>query len=77
MKEEYELKLRKAIWKELKRFIKVGLRIEFTDIKPDIFYSSQELSLTLEKIMSLVRTHPLPSDKPSVADSVRSGERQK
>jgi len=55
MNKKDELKLRKAIWKELKRFINVGTTIQFTERAPEIFYDSRELSLTLEKIMSLVR----------------------
>lgn len=55
MNNKQELKLRKAIWKELKRFINVGTKIELLESRPEIFYDSGELSLTLEKIMSLSR----------------------
>ena len=55
MNNKQELNLRKAIWKELKRFIKVGMDIQLLESGPEIFYNSGELSLTLEKIMSLSR----------------------
>ena len=59
MSESKELQLRKAIWKELKRFLDVGTTIAFLETKPEIFYDSQELSLTLEKILVLVKKYPL------------------
>ena len=59
MSEGNELQLRKAIWKELKRFLDVGTTIAFLETKPEIFYDSQELSLTLEKILVLIKKYPL------------------
>jgi hypothetical protein len=50
-----ELKLRKGIWGELKTFAKVGFKIEYLETKPEIFYSSKEMSNTLENIISKIK----------------------
>ena len=54
MKKTKELKIRKAIWREMKRFIKEGTEIEYLETRPEIFYNTDKMSEALERMMKVI-----------------------
>ena len=54
MDERKVKRIRKCIWREMKRFMKVGTDIQILEAGPEIFYNTEKLSEALETIMKVV-----------------------